>query len=484
MNDIKMKNHPSCIIDNVIFMAVMVLIFCFTINLFQAYIVGAAVLIIWTIMCVISWNRTTIMFNEKEAVVESNFIYKKKKVIPYSKMASINVVRNIFDRIFGTTRLQFNINSGVNANVPEASFAFKCEVADRIRSELSDMIFNQQYQPNDENSFKSAVLFTPFQVIMHGIFSLSTFSLIYTGILLAYSIVAILMSSGVGLLSAIVLLVIGEVIPVASLIIRYYNFKVYRVEDTIHIQHGAIQTYRSSFDVNRINAIRVKKPFVARLMHKSCLEAEVIGINATTDVRPVLCLLVDDDKVEGLMHELVPEFIYDVKSEKQPPNAKYVLLARATYASIAILLITAYPSYYLYNHLPTFPWITGYLNTILQFALPVLTVFAVLTFYYAAHTSFRVRELSMSADLMTFVNGILDRDIITMQYDRIQISTISAGMTARRYGLAKCKVSLLSANGGTRFASGFFDEEELLRINEIIMERLSNGRYDYRKSGM
>jgi uncharacterized membrane protein YdbT with pleckstrin-like domain len=90
----------------------------------------------------------------------------------------------------------------------------------------------------------------------------------------------------------------------------------------------------------------------------------------------------------------------------------------------------------------------------------------------------------MSGSLFTLENGVIDREKDIIQFDRVQISRLDSGFIARRYGLAKCRVSVLSSAGSADIKSGYFDERELSKISSIMLERIANGEYDFRKSSI
>ena len=89
----------------------------------------------------------------------------------------------------------------------------------------------------------------------------------------------------------------------------------------------------------------------------------------------------------------------------------------------------------------------------------------------------------MGKDLFTFVNGIIDRETSIISYDRVQIIEIRSSHIARHFGLAKCKISLLSSMGERNIMSGYFPETELSKVSDRIMDRLRDGEYDYRLNG-
>jgi len=47
--------------------------------------------------------------------------------------------------------------------------------------------------------------------------------------------------------------------------------------------------------------------------------------------------------------------------------------------------------------------------------------------------------------------------------------------------LARINVSLLSSMGKMKIQSGYFERDMLDKVSDIVLERLANGKYDYRK---
>lgn len=480
------RNHPVALLKNIF--VVLIIMFVITIGMSGSLELIAVMCVITVILCllmVVFWLKTTITFGPNEAIVEFDFIYKKRKTIPYKKVAAVNVVRDVFDRIFGTTRLNININSSSNAATPEASFVFKADLAEQLKEELTSKLFQEQ-EEEKHSDYESLISLSMKDSVLHGFIGVSTYQFMFAIAMIAYSVFSAVFLEGSGIVGALVLLFVGEIIPVFFVILKYGNFKVYRVNDQIHLQHGIIQNYTSKFDVNRINAIRIKRTFFARLIGKSSLEAEVVGINAVSDdTHPLLCILAENEKIDALIKQLVPEFINEPPMVKQPKKAMRPLLVRATVGALATLIIMAYPCYWMYTYGQT--EITGLSAigiTAITYALLIGAVVVMGLFYYGAHISYRIKEFGLGKDMFNLVNGLLDREILIMQYDRVQIVDVSASIFVSKLGLARCTIKLLSSEGYRSIKSGFFEKTELDKIGETMMQRLRTGEYRYDKNSI
>lgn len=473
-----LRNDRSVVVKNtLIVLFVVVLAMLWAIGSVFTILLIVAVMVVAVVMLYIYWKRTLIYFMDNDIVIERNTVFKSKKTIPYNKIASINADRDVVDRIFGTMKLKININSSKNATAPEAILTFKMELAEKIRAELSEHIFAQIYDKEVYDSQQSVVSFTKKDLMLHGLFSLSSYQTITTVILLIYSFISPILTGGdfTGMAIALLMVVILEVIPMTFIIIRFYDFKIFRMGDTIHIQHGAIQNYKSSFEVSRINAVRIRRTFFARLMGRAYIEAEVVGIGGTggnSDARPMICILSKESSVQKIMDTIIPEFIYQHVPEKQPSEAKWPMLVNAIIAFAVIIPIMVFASLYVSDLLVEYN-VEGMLKTVALMVLPVITAIAVITSLLGIVYSVRLKEFDMGEDMFTFQNGILDRETVIMNYDKVQIVQIRSGVVARRFKLARCRISMLAAVGGQSVTSGYFPQADLSKIADRMLERVN-----------
>jgi len=485
-----LRCHPTIIVEDTLHIIVVMALFLFIFGRLDMSLVaalGVGALALTLLFSYRRWKRTLIRFSEKEVVIERDTLFKFKKVLPYSKIAAVNISQGLLNRIFGTSKLMININSGHNAILPEASLTFKRELAERLRGEMSRHLYDQSLPAEEE--MRSIVSFSTKDVVVHSLFSVPTSQTLLGGVFLANSIVEMYnsvtteMGAGGTALPSLFMFFLIQMVPSITQLFRYYNFKVHRQGEFIHLQHGLIRTYKTSFRISKINAVRVKSTLASRLLHRSCIEAEVVGIasgDSEGSSRPVICLLKDDETIKKVLGELVPEFVYERTPGKQPVGAWSVLRIRTLIASVLLVLAMAYPSAVLFRENASQE---GLLN-LAAYLLPLLTALAILAAVYAARVSYRVREIDLGEELFTFVNGILDRETVVMSYDKVQMVRVTKGPIARRFGVSRGTVHLLSSTGSKSISSGLFSEEQLDRIGDTVMERMASGKYDHRLNGI
>ena len=126
------RNHPSVILRNVVsaclFIGLMVLLNIGSMTEgeeggWEIYVlvVLVAVAAVVAILSFYFWRKTTYTFTSEEIIIRVDTTFKKENRIQYSKLASVNVRRNIFNHLFGTSMLMFNVNSSVNAQAAEGA---------------------------------------------------------------------------------------------------------------------------------------------------------------------------------------------------------------------------------------------------------------------------------------------------------------------------------------------------------------------------
>ena len=481
-----LRNHPSVILGNLITVGA-VLIFVAIIwasngvlSLIEDPKAFVLLIILLIGLCFIfyrRWKLTTYTFGDTEITVDRNTVFKNKVHIQYSKLASVNVRRNIVNHLFGTTTLLFNVNSSINTAQAEASLTLKADEADRLREAISNRIFQREFVPEKEIKQESMVKVTNFDVILHGLFGQPTVQAVTGLLFLAYSFITVFWGNGSGVLLALLMFALTTALPWVRTILRYYNYRIYRVGDTITVESGLISNYRSSFKIKKVNAVRVREPLLARLLGKALLEAEVIGL-ADAEGLPLLCPLKGKRVVMDLGQNLIPEFLIDYEPRGQPKKAFVPTMAYRFILSAAIVLIGV-AAYLFLKSMTLEPGDEFILRiaTIADIALTVAIPFLLIVHGLLAHGH---REFDMKGDVFMFVIGGYDRETDYIKFDKVQKTVVSAGIIQRRFGVARCTVSLMAASGFKDFQSGLFSEEELSKVPEEIMARIKDGRYDYR----
>ena len=463
------RNHPSVVIKNCLFsvfaLAVLAIMTMGEQPEISMLLIASSLVVV--IIRIRAWKLTTFSFMDDRIVVKKRTAFKADKTIPYERLSSVNVVRGVFEKIFGTTILQFNVNSGVNASVPEVSTIH---------------MYNHDPVSEEKVEYEYIASFSPIQVILHSILSQSTYTLLVGFFFLVYGIfssISDVVGSKAILSSTLLLFIIQTIVPILGQIIRYSNFKVYRNEDTIYLQHGLLTNYRSSFDISRVNAFSIKKPFFARIMGMAYLETDVVGINAiSNDVTPTLCLVMKEKKLDEIIKRLIPEFTYPLEITKQSPGANSLIFGKsavvAVFSTIIVALSVMISSMDILDEFwDSNPGFEGLFVITAILTYSVLMILLILGW----RLSVRNKGYSCCEDKFTFYIGVLDLEEVTIRYDCVQIIETSSGYFARRKGLSKCTISMLSSSGTKSVKSGYFRTDIFDDISFKLLTRIKDGHY-------
>jgi len=480
------RNHPSSMISTLVSLAVPLAIMAFVMmSNFRDEVsmeladmtYPIAVLIVLAVFIVIRiWQKTTYTFGENELVVNRDLVMKRVTNIQYSRLSSVNVQRGIINKLFGTTVLLFNVNSSVNTMRAEATLTLKEEEADALREELSRFIFKKEMALEEEKEIESVVEVSNAEIVLHGLIGQPTVSALVGIGSFGFSLLSLFFNNGGSLLASIMLIVISVLPQWVRVILRYSNYRIYRIGDTVTIQSGLLRNYRTSFNVNKINSVRIREPAIARLMGKSILEAEVIGLSDGTV--PLLCPLKKKEVVDRAIAELIPEHVFDLESYGQP---------REAFVPTVVTKLVYSTPFILFSIVASVMWCSQILEkeqSVIVFIFALLVfIGAVIPLLLIIHgiLAQRQRTFGMKGDAFVFVTGGYDKVTEFFLFDKVQTAEVRSGPIQRRFGVSTCTVSILSSVGFKKVGSGLFFSDELEKISEEVMARILDGRYDYKR---
>ena len=464
------RNHPVALLKNSIGAVAVLLIISVSSGSYYPMIALAGLVV----LLAVSWYANTLTVYEDHAVAEFNFIIKKKTIIPFGKVASVNEVKGLLARIFGCTTVQINVNSAQNAARPDIAYMLRDDIAASIvpllkyGSGISDAAAKEETEEKDE--WEGAVPVFEFgfaSAIVFGLVGSSTYALVMSVAWGLFTVVSMFTGSAVTVMTVIMFLATG-VLPIVGSILKHGNFRVYRKGTTIRMVYGMITLYDTSFDISKVNAVCIKRAFFPKLAKRCCLQAEVVGINADAkSVTPNVTLLIPENRLAHAMEALFPEFIMGYDVAPQPKEAAYPTYFLAVYLSMAAVAAAAV-AYFVLD--------TAYGNAMdyLYAFVAGCAVFSALLFL-RAFLAMRIRRMGYGDSMLTSVNGILDTSEHIMQYSKVQISESMASPRCRKHGLVKIHMMLLSSAGSKRVTTGFFRKEDAEAISERTVEMSGRG---------
>ena len=458
------------------------------------------------------WSKTYISLQDNAVVIERNTLNKKKNTIGIRNISNINTEQNLFEMLLGTCKVKLDTNSRSTADSTDVkiilkkadALAFKQEVTRRIRdaetgagqgfsadssagspagfSAGSPAGFSAQQAdaagvPGD--ALRGAGMMPDGDaaetedydvrsdlgdILHHGFFSMNILSVavIILGIGGAAGTVFQIVGSPdaaqtlIGAASGILvaaLIVASALWDTVKDFVRYYDFRAKRRGDKIYIRYGFLKKLEYTVPVDKIQALRLKQSFVARLGKRYMAEIVNVGMGDDKDEKNSFLILYSTEaKLNEKLAALLPEFLdaAGVMVERQPcpvwaawsvPALIYTVIV----AACAAVCASAMPEYGL--------WAAAGAAA-LEICLAAGMILKYLT------------EGSLAGnDFLKLAKGYFSRSYLIVRYRNIQYVRFFRNPLAKACGIRKGQIHLLASAANTSHPIPYFkgNGEEIIK---------------------
>lgn len=435
------------------------------------------------------WSKTYISLQDNAIVIERNTLNKKKNTIGIRNISNINTEQNLFEMLLGTCKVKLDTNSRSTADSTDVkivlkkadALAFKQEVARRIRDaeagSRQDFSAQSAGTPGDvlkEDSLISAgdaaetedydVRSDLGDILQHGFFSVNVLSVavIILGIAGAAGAVAQVIGkpdaaqSLIGAASGIivaVLIVMSALWDTVKDFVRYYDFRAKRRGDKIYIRYGFLKKVEYTVPVNKIQALKLRQSFVARMGKRYMAEIVNVGMGDDNEEKNSFLILYSTEaKLKERLAALLPEFLDGAGAEvgRQPSSvwaawAFPAVVYTAIAGTCAAVCSAAMPEYSRWG-LPGFA------------ALEVCLVIGMILKY--------LTEGSLAEkDFLKLSKGYFARSYLIVRYRNIQYVRFAQNPLAKACGIRKGEIHLLASSANTSHSIPYFkgNGEEIIK---------------------
>ncbi len=422
-------------------------------------LIAAAVFVLVSIFVltfsVLMWRKTFFYIEGDNLIYEKRTLFRRSSKLPIKNIATINLERNIFERIVGTAKVKVDLNSAATADKTDFVFILREPLARQFQDLLTArrnalLANNSVLSPTAQDKAREVISFSPSGVIRHTLVSLP----VMQGILV-FVFGVLLPSLGTEEIS------LGDTVPVAvimlaggllSAAVGTLNLLGYTVKadnDNIYISHGKLKKTGYSFNKSRINAVFLRQPFAARLFGLYAVEVAVVGMGNEKNEKPMLTLLVKKDELNRIFSECIPDYACGGETLRQSGCALAKPLILSVLSALAII-----PAALLSEDML---WI---IPAVLSAVIPVCGLL-----------SWRTKTLAADSDVFHYSQGILSKRTLMFKYSDIQNVSVTDGPISRRFGAGKMTVSILSSSANKTHRTGIFREDSLFLIAKNMVER-------------
>jgi putative membrane protein len=379
------------------------------------------------------WKNYDFFFGEDNLNIEHGVIRKRHREIPLSRIQNVDIQRNIFQRLFGIAKVDLETAGG---NTTEASLKYvDLESGRDIQKRFRGLKNNLE---SEEGKDERELIFElePRELLLLGLTSVNTRIIIgifaFLGIGGSF-IGGAIDSEGLGLLAGITLLIIIGVITtwagsIVTNILKYFDFKLYQVEDSLEYEHGLFNRSEGSIPLEKIQKLTIEENPLKRLLGYSTLKVETAGYSAEQSVQKGAEAAIPLAKRQRTIKfaKMIQAFP-DISLDSISGRAK-----RRYFGRYLIVVGLIFAGSFIYNYFNSFNyWITLLL-------IPVAEI--------AANLKWRNKGYLAGDDYFISMNGFWNRKTMITPYYRIQNLLETQTILQRRWSLSSFTLDIAGTN--------------------------------------
>lgn len=437
------------------------------------------------------WSKTYISLQDNAVVIESNTLNKKKNTIGIRNISNINTEQNLFEMLLGTCKVKLDTNSRSTADSTDVkivlkkadALAFKQEVTRRIRDAESgagkgfsaqqaaagapgEALRGEAMMPaGDAGEAEDYDVRSDLgDILQHGFFSVNILSVAVIILGIAGAVRTVFQIVGdpdaaqtlIGAASGVLvaaLIVASALWDTVKDFVRYYDFRAKRRGDKIYIRYGFFKKVEYTVPVDKIQALRLKQSFVARLGKRYMAEIVNVGMGDDNDEKNSFLILYSTEaKLNEKLSALLPEFLDAAGAavERQPSSvwaawSVPALIYTVIVAACAAVCASAMPEYAIWAAAGA---------VVLEICLAAGMILKYLT------------EGSLAGnDFLKLAKGYFARTYLIVRYRKIQYVRFSRNPLAKACGIRKGEIHLLASSANTSHSIPYFkgNGEEIIK---------------------
>lgn len=438
------------------------------------------------------WAKTWISIEDHAVVIEKNTLNKKKNTIGIRNISNINIEQNLFEMLIGTCKVKMDTNSRSTADSTDVkivlkkadAFRFKNEITRRMRMAAGGATADTDLDsalprmdtaldvaeegrtpgPDLEETEDYDIRADLGDIMKHGFFSVNLFSVLIFLLCILGTVMGVaealgrknLMESFAGAAAGIVLaavLIVSALWDTIKDFVKYYDFRAKRRGDRIYIRYGFLKKVEYTVPVDKIQALRVKQSFVARLGKRYMAEIINVGMGDDAEEKHSFLVLYSTEKqLKERLALLLPEFLpaADLKVEPLPKAVWVVWIFPAAVCLLCVAAGAVLCAVVLESYQSAVWWSA-----------------AVLVFALLCGMVLKYRTDGMSADgtFLKLCRGYFGKHYLAVRYRNIQYAEFSQSFLAAACHLKKGRIHLLASSADTSHGIPYFrgDTDDVIK---------------------
>lgn len=422
-------------------------------------VLALVVFIIW-----IGWYNTWISAEDNTLILESGVFVKKRLTIPFSKINTIDMGRNVFQRIVGTCRLK--IDTGAIENNAEENAEINLVFSVKEAEEFRNYILNRA--ESDEKEIRMAggvskldagkvngnvvrAKFTDF--LLYGMTSSGVWKLVCVIVTVAMFIGEIsasilerigemvlptadrlwsfIINSGI-IMAAIYIFVMFVMVTLVSnfmsviyAAIRYFGFSVTRDRNNVVIKYGLISIKNYTIPAENVHAVVVKQNLFQQMIGLCSVEMVSIGYGNEEKETNLLFPSISRKKLPWMLEQILPEYTLSKAEYKPSRRCARFLIARPVIWS-AVILSAIVACFGLF------------MDSLVLSGIAAALIFAAVV--VSSILKYRNNALGCDGKVMLVRSGGMSNVTHLIRVDAVQSISSTCGFFQRRRGVASYRV--------------------------------------------
>ena len=404
---------------------------------------GFAALVWYLYISVRYWKRTTFYIDGVDFVYERKTMFRASSRLPIQNIAVVNVERNIFERLIGTAKVKIDLNSSRTANSTDFKFVLREQQALQLKEKLMGIkqsLTGEETAEEDEQTQKEpreqVAFFTVGEALRHKLLFVPVIQTLTT--LTVLFVLPQLRISGDYDMSRLwyllIIAVIGWVFSLVNGTLNLGNYKVERDSRMIYISCGVLNQRHYMFETEKINAVLIRKPLLARMFGMASIDLAVVGFGNERNETTHLSLVADKEQIEAILRACVPEFVCS-----EPPRHCHAL--NIVWPILRAFLLGA----------GTFAALVSVYRNAYVFALIVLGVAL-----FGAILEFAACDFAKDDHIVRYTGGTFNKQTGIFKYGDVQSMEIRTNLFYRLFGIGRLRFAVLGASAVRKHKTGLF----------------------------
>ncbi len=400
------------------------------------------------------WKKTSFYIDGTDFIHEKKTLFSSQSRLPIENIAVVNVERNFFERIIGTAKVKIDLNSSRTAGATDFKFVLKHNDALALKEALTEI--KQTVAPvisDDTDGRTTVATFTNRQAVITKILSFPILQVISA--VLFFFVLPQYETSGDADMSKLwywlliaMLGYFGSLIPGT---LNLCNYVVEKKEDMIFISCGMINKRNYVFETDKINAVIINRPILARFFGMQSIDLAVVGLGNEKNETTHISLMVNEEKAKEILSLCAPDFKCSEPLRKcHPMSLVFPVIRSFALGAVSLLLRSVYTNY-------------------IQIAVAVFAVSLI-----AGICKYKVCTFASDEEILTYSTGIFNKKTFFLKYGDIQHIHLRTNALYKRMNLGRVGFSILASSAIRDHKTGLFVFDDFSALSERVTSHKDN----------